>query len=53
MVNKDLIRKLSELESKEIDFINKLRIIKIKKNIVAKMLKMHKMSRVRPLTAVS
>ena len=42
MTNRDLIAQLKALEEKEKDFINKLLIIKTKKDIVRKMLKMHK-----------
>tara|TARA_R110001592_G_scaffold192795_14_gene439851 strand:+ start:11880 stop:12020 length:141 start_codon:yes stop_codon:yes gene_type:complete len=42
VVNRDLIKELNALEEKEKDFINKLLIIKTKKDIIRKMLKLHK-----------
>jgi len=41
MTNRELIRLMVDLEKQEKDFINKLLLIKAKRNIIKKMLEKH------------
>ena len=53
MTNRELIRLIVGLEKEEEDFINKLLLIRIKKDLITKMLKSRKVNHTRLLTTDS